>query len=143
MWVVKPVESFVGDLGMEVFSQKFIQMRVFFGIFNDISNHVYFHFLDSVNWQQNIDFSTMHHKSCGHKIYDKGFHLLLFLIHQNNSPLCWLWPQTKYLLILRASDMWTPSDLSFLGTFKRKKDYVLLFIDVLDLKWSLTLVCPR
>ena len=88
MWVVKPVESFVGDLGMEVFSQKFIQLRVFFGIFNDISNHVYFHFLDSVNWQQNIDFSTMHHKSCGHKIYDKGFHLLLFLIHQNNSPLC-------------------------------------------------------
>ena len=84
----------------------------------------------------------MHQKTCGHKIDDKGLHLLIYLIHQNNSPLCCWWSRTKYLLILRASDMWTPSGLSFLGTFTRKKmAYVLIFVDALDMIWSMALVC--
>ena len=113
-----------------------------FGIYNNISNHFYFHFLESLNWQQSIYFSTIHYKTCGNKIDEEGLHLLLYLIIQNIPPLCWLLDQTKYLLILRALDMWTSSELYFFRTFARKKmAYIQLLIDVLDLKWSMSLVC--
>ena len=98
-----------------------------FGIYNNISNHFYFHFLESLNWQQSIYFSTIHYKTCGNKIDEEGLHLLLYLILQNNPPLCWLLDQTKYLLILRALDMWTSSELYFFRTFARKKRLIYSF----------------
>ena len=81
-----------------MFFQTFIQLS-FFGIYNYISNRFYFNSLEPVDCQHIIYFSTMYHKTCGHKIDNKGLNLLLSLFHQNNPPIFYYEPKPNIYYI--------------------------------------------
>ena len=75
------------------------------------------------------------------KRYWKG-DFINFFNGLNPFLLCCLGVHCQYLLIWRASEIWTPSGLSLLVSLEREDIACLLIcINVLGLKWSLVLIC--